>query len=853
MTRGSLRVYLGAAPGVGKTFAMLGEGHRRRQRATDVVIGFVEPRQRRLTIAEIGDLEVVPQSIGEMDVGGVLARRPEVVLVDDLAHTNAPGSRHTKRWQDVEEILEAGISVVTTLNIEHLESLNDVVERITGIAQAETVPDAVVRAADQIELVDMSPEALRRRMAHGNIYPAEKVDIALANYFRVGNLAALRELALLWVADRVDEGVQQYRERHGIDRAWETRERVVVALTGGGNTEHLIRRAARMAMRARAELIGVRVVPADGVAAAADDLGRHRRLLEEFGGTYHEVAGAEIASALVTFARAQNATQLVLGASRRSRGTDLFRGSVVNRVLRQAGASIDVHVISSSQPDGTTAAVLRSSRLGLARLPPHRQAVGFALAATGLPLITVALSSIRDSVGLQNAVLCYLLLVVAVATIGGLWPALVASVAGFLLLNWFFAAPLHTFAIGTGRDVLALIVFLVVGGVISALVDLAARRRDDAYRARSEAQALARMAARALGEDDPIPALLDDLVASFGLAGAAVMHPAGDGWAIDVAAGAEPPGSPGEGVLALALSGDAKLVVRAGGLRDGGRLRADGLGGGGSRRAGGPREGGRLRADNQRLLNAFATQVAVALEARRLQGEAAEASALAQANELRNALLAAVSHDLRTPLASIKASATSLLSDDVAFEPVATKELLTTIDEETDRLNALVGNLLDMSRLQSGALVTTTRPVGLEEVVASALASLSPAALVDVDVPETLPRVAVDPALLERAVANIIANAIGFSPGGIPVRVEAAAVAGRVDLRVVDQGRGIPLADRERVLQPFQRLGDNPNGVGVGLGLAVAQGFVAAMGGQLAIEDTPGGGATVVLSLLVAG
>jgi len=822
MTRGLLRVYLGAAPGVGKTFAMLGEGHRRRQRATDVVVGYLEPHDRPLTIASAGDLEVVPRRGDEMDVDAILARHPDVVLVDELAHTNVVGSRHAKRWQDVEELLAAGISVVTTLNVEHLESVNDVVERITGIAQRETVPDAVVRAADQIELVDMSPEAIRRRMAHGNIYPAEKVDLALANYFRVGNLAALRELALLWVADRVDEGIQHYRERHGIARSWETRERVIVAVTGGGTTDHLIRRAARMAMRARADLIGVHVTAADGLACAPSDaLERYQRLIEEFGGSYREVAGAEIATALVTFARAENATQLVLGASQRSRWAEISRGSVINRVLHEAGDSIDVHVITSADSEKATASLVPPSRRQLAGVPARRQIIGFVLAAAGLPLITVVLSSVRGSVGLPNALLSYLLLVVAVATIGGIWPALVASVAAFFLLNWFFADPIHTFSIGTGRDLLALIVFLVVAGVISALVDIAARRRHDAYQARSEAQALARMAAQVLGDDDPIPALLDDLVASFGLVGAAVLHPANQGWAVEVAAGPQPPSSPSDGTLALPLAGDSQLVLRGAGLR----------------------------ADHQRLLNAFATQVAVALESRRLHGEAAGASALAQANELRSALLAAVSHDLRTPLASIKACATSLLSEDVAFDPTATKELLATIDEETDRLNALVGNLLDMSRLQSGALVATTRPVGLEEVVASALASLSPAALVDVDVPETLPRVLVDPALLERAVANIIANAVGFSPSGQPVKVEAAAVAGRVDLRVVDRGRGIPVADRDRVLQPFQRLGDNPNGAGVGLGLAVANGFVTAMAGELTIEDTPGGGATLVMSL----
>jgi len=833
MSRGTLRVYLGAAPGVGKTFAMLGEGRRRLSRGSDVVIGFVETHGRPKTAAQVAELEVVArrrldyrgQSFEEMDIDALLARHPQVALVDELAHTNVPGSRNDKRWHDVEELLEAGISVVTTVNVQHLESLNDVVEGITGIAQHETVPDEVVRSADQIELVDMSPEAIRRRMAHGNIYAPDKVDTALSNYFRVGNLAALRELALLWVADRVDEGVQDYRDRHGIARPWETKERVVVALTGAPGAEHLIRRAARIAMRTKGDLIGVHVQAVDGLASASSDaLARHRELLVALSGQYYEVAGADIARSLVRFARAENATQLVVGASQRSRWAELTRGSVINRVLREAGDSIDVHVISSSDPNDEAGSLLTAAPLHLTALPARRRAVAFGLALAGLPVLTFALSRVRDSVGLQNALLCYLLLVVAVATIGGLWPAVVASLGGFLLLNWFFAPPIHTFTISNGRDLLALVVFLVVAGVVSALVDLAARRQGDAYRARTEAQALARMASLVLSEEHPVPALVEDLVASFALEGAAVLVPARQGWLTEVSAGERPPASPIDGTLVLSLPGEAQLVLR----------------------------GPDLAAEDRRMLNGFATQLAVALEARRLQREASGAMSLAKANELRSALLAAVSHDLRTPLASIKAAATSMLSDDVAFEPAATRSLLETINEESDRLNALVGNLLDMSRLQSGALVTTARPVGLEEVVAAAVSSLPSGALVDIDVADTLPRVAVDPTLLERAVANIVENALTFSPPGRRVRIEAGAVAGRVDLCVVDRGRGIAMEDRERVFRPFQRLGDNPNGNGVGLGLAVAKGFVEAMGGELRVEDTPGGGATLVMSLAEA-
>ncbi|MDP9074973.1 MAG: universal stress protein, partial [Actinomycetota bacterium] len=354
MARGKLRIYLGAAPGVGKTYAMLNEGWRRHERGTDVVVGYVETHARPNTAAQVRDLEVMPRSrieyrhqvFEEMDVDAVVARHPSVALIDELAHTNVPGSRNAKRWQDVEELLEAGIEVISTVNIQHLESLNDVVQRITGVVQRETIPDAVVRAADQVELVDMAPEALRRRMAHGNIYGADKVDAALGNYFRVGNLSALRELALLWVADKVDEGLHDYRDRHGIAEPWETRERVVVALTGSPQGERLVRRAARMAGRARAELVGVHIRSTDGLVGRSGDLlETHRSLLTELGGRYEETTGSDVAKALVDFARAENATQLVLGATQRSRWSEAVHGSLVNRVLRSAG-DIDVHVIS---------------------------------------------------------------------------------------------------------------------------------------------------------------------------------------------------------------------------------------------------------------------------------------------------------------------------------------------------------------------------------------------------------------------------------------------------------------------------------------------------------------------------
>ena len=834
MARGTLRIYLGAAPGVGKTYAMLNEGRRAVERGTDVVVGFVETHGRAHTAEQVDGLEVIPRktleyrgaTFSEMDVDAILARHPRRVLVDELAHTNVPGSRNAKRCQDIEELLDAGIDVISTVNIQHLESLNDVVEQITGVKQRETVPDAVVRAADQLELVDMTPEALRRRMAHGNIYASDKVDAAIGNYFRVGNLAALRELALLWMADRVDENLQDYRDRHGIAGRWETKERVLVTLTGAPNGEHLIRRAARMAMRTRGELIGVHVTPDDGLSAPPGDrLTSHRALLDDLGGEYREVVGGDVASALVQIAQAENATQIVLGASGRSRWSELMRGSVINRVVRAAGGSIDIHVISNEDAVGEPADLRSPRRLRLAPLSRRRQEVAFALAILGLPLLTFVLSRIRSTLGLQNALLCYLLFVVAVATIGGAWPAVVASIAAFLLLNWFFAPPIHTFTIGNGRDVLALVAFLVVGAVISALVDLAARRSRDANRARAEARALSSMASTALRDADPLPTLLDMLVVDFRFRGAAILCPAGGGgWEIEAAAGEQPPATPDAATLAVPIADGALLAIVS----------------------------AEVRAEEQEVLAGFATQLALARQGRRLAAEAAGASALAKANELRTALLAAVSHDLRTPLASIRAAATALLSSDVHYEPDAAKELLQTIDQEAERLNSLVGNLLDMSRLQTGALSLNVQPVGVEELVAAAAIGLPYAgARLEIDVPETLPRVLVDPALTERAFANLIANALAFSPPESVVRVEGGAVGDRVDLRVVDTGPGIAGQDRARVFQPFQRLGDQPNGTGVGLGMAVAKGFIEAVGGELTIDDTPGGGTTMVVSLPV--
>ncbi len=888
MARGTLRVYLGAAPGVGKTFAMLDEGQRRRARGADVVIGVVETHGRARTAERIGELEIVPRrsldyrgaTFEEMDVDAVLARRPEVALIDELAHTNVPGSRHTKRWQDVAELLDAGIDVISTVNIQHLESIHDVVERITGVPQRETIPDQIVRAADQIELVDMTPEALRRRMAHGNIYAAEKVDAALTNYFRAGNLTALRELALLWVADQVDVALDTYRQRHDITEPWEIRERVVVAVTGAPGAEQVIRRAARIAQRSRGELLGLHVRSQQGLRApglrdpAPDLLGAHRRLLEEVGGTYHETAGGDVAAAMVDFARVENATQIVLGSSRQSRWHELTHGSIVNRVIRLA-SRIDVHVIShEADAEPAPAAVLARPPRRPATVAPRRRALAWGLTLAGLPAMTAALTRVRDDLGLQTVIVLYLLFVVVSAAIGGTAPALTAAVAGFLLVNWFFAPPLHRLTIAEGENVLALVTYLLTAAIVSGLVALATRRTSEAARARAEARTLSTLAS-GMVDADPLPVLMAHLRRSFGLSGAALLRRAdgdygadrgGDTGEAGEASGAGEVGEAGEvggadndrgttgtgeaghgigadgaGWVVEAADGDSVPTPAA--ASDTHAVRRDLVL---------AVTGRRLTAEDRDVLNAFAANLAVALERRHLHAQAAAAAATAQADELRQALLQAVSHDLRTPLAGIKASVNSLRQPDVSWGPDETGEFLATIEGETDRLTNLVDNLLDMSRIQADAVAPALRPTLLDEVVPAALADLGERArAVVVSIDESVPPVEADPALLERVVANLVDNALAHGDGPDPVRLEAGAAAGRVLLRVVDRGRGIPSGDRERVFRPFQRSDDAAprRGAGVGLGLAVARGFTRAMGGELTIEDTPGGGTTMVVDL----
>ncbi|WP_413600628.1 ATP-binding protein [Curtobacterium sp. Curtsp57] len=823
MKRGKLRVLLGAAPGVGKTFTMLEEGRRLRDEGRDVVVAVVETHGRAATAALVEGLEVVPRRVeryrgvelDEMDLDAVIARHPDVALVDELAHTNAPGGRHDKRWQDVEALLAAGIDVVSTVNVQHMQSLGDVVHEITGTVQRETVPDAVVRAADQIEVVDLSPQALRERLSEGLVYPAARIDAALSNYFRLGNLTALREIALLWLADEVDDALKRYRAEHGIEHRWEARERVLVALTGGPEGETLLRRGARIAARSSGgELAAVHVTTNDGLRERHPGaLGAQRALLEQLGGTYHQVVGDDVPTTLVRFARSIDATQIVIGVSRRTRAAAALTGpGIGNTVIRESG-DIDVHVVTHERAGGGFAL----PRLG-GSLSRGRVLSAFGLALVVGPLLTWLLSFGKTPDAITVDVLAYQLLVLVVALVGGMWPAVFAAVLSGLSLDYFFVQPLYRVTVQQPWHLVALVMYVISAVLFSFVVDRSARRSRTARRAGAESGLLIGIAGSVLRGDDALQALVERTREAFGYTGLRVR----------------------QGDVVPATSGtfgdapDATTSLPSGAVLE---------------FAGAPDD-----PTQRRLLRVVEQQIDAALEHRELTRTAVDAERIAAADRVRSAILAAVGHDVRRPIAAASASVQTLRASDIRLSDADREALLATADESLRQLAVLLGDLLDVSRVQAGVLAVTPVALPLETVVAPALDELELGPDdVDLDLPGDLPPVLADPVLLQRVVVNLLANAVRHSPAGTTVRVAASAFGGSVELRVADHGPGIPEAQRDDVFQPFQRLGDTDNDTGLGLGLALARGFTEGMGGTIEADDTPGGGLTMVVRLPIAG
>ncbi|MCX6497478.1 MAG: DUF4118 domain-containing protein [Arthrobacter sp.] len=868
MARGTLRIFLGSAPGVGKTYAMLREGHRLQSAGEDVVIAFARDRGRRDTRELLAGLEAIrprraPQGlvdVEELDLDAVLRRAPATALVDEYAHSNAPSSRNPHRWQDIDELLAAGINVLSTLDIQQLASLAGVVSEITHGRPAQTVPDGIVRRADQLQLVDLSPDLLRQRLAAGKIVPLDRVDAALSNFFRPGNLAALRELALLWLADRVDEGLASHREGNRVDAGWPARERIVVGLAGGTEGEALIRRATRLLNRVSGtDLLAVHVRAVEGGAAESPQaLEAQRRLVQDLGGSYHVVAGEDPAEALLEFARSVHASQLVLGAAGQGGAAHLLNGlrggGTTARVLRGAGG-IDVHLVPQVRaPSGGR----RSRQRDLGRV---RVGLGFGLAVV-LPALLQLLLEVNPDKNLATSMLVQLTGSVVVALVGGLWPAVLAALWSSLLVNFFSTPPVGNLAISDAENVLALLVFVGVSAAVAVVVDLSARRSKEAARARAEATTLADLSRGAAGAEDTVTGLLEQALDVFQVRGAALFGLAGGDADAATAQPVERSGGPAQWRL-LAGAGDFPSAAAAEG--------EDGAAGGDAATAQGPHSdnveqinettrlvlsGRVLPASDRRLLGVFGVHLLAQLENQQLLASRNQVRRLAEINTMRTSLLRAVSHDLRTPLAGIKLAVGGLRQADVSYSREEEEALLETIEECSDRLDALVANLLDMSRITSDAVQPLLRPVRWYEVVAGGLHGIAPERI-RVELPANMPEVEADPGILERVIANIVENAVKYAPesdivlAGSAGGLSPATVGGRPagEMRIIDHGAGVPADKVVEMFRPFQRLDDASRAGGVGLGLAVAKGFTEAMGGRLSAEATPGGGLTMVVSL----
>lgn len=824
--RGVLKVYLGAAPGVGKTCAMLEEAHDRLKGGEDVVVGVVETHGRSGTAARLEGLPVIPprrvsyrgSTYDELDVPAIIERKPDVVLVDELAHTVHGEDTTAKRWQDVHRLLDAGINVISTVNIQHLESLNDVVTNITGHVQNETIPDPVLREAEEVELIDLSPDALRVRLRQGQVYGPATVDAALSKFFRKGNLTALRELALLWLADQVDDGLEKYRSEEGIKEPWAARERILVAVGGGQKTAALIRRGRRIAGRiAGRELLVVHVLAADGPPRMSPkQMSEARSLTESLGGSWHVLSGDDVPRTLLDFATTVNASQLVVGASRQGFAQRLLMRSTSATIIDGAG-DIDVHIVAVDPPATHWSAPAPSTSLSPARL-----ATGWVLATILTIVVTLANLALGDPTAhLPTAIMSFVLASVVVALVGGLWPALATAIGGALLLNWFFTAPTHTLSITEPKNIFLLIVFVLVAVLVAQVVDGAVSRQRESQEARRHAQLMTELARSVIRDGIGIQEILEQIATTFGQDGVALATVEGTTLVPDYEVGIR--------IESVTLADEAFSLDDQHVLALVGRP---------------------LTSSEQQLLEAYSGRLVSLMTQEQLNRTRTQARQLEAANSVRTALLTAVSHDLRTPLATIKTAVSGLLLDDVDLPRDAQVELLRTIESSSDRLDRIVADLLDMSRIHTNKLKVKAVTIGPAELVAQTLRHMDPSLVppsLDERVPRELPAITTDAALMERVLENLISNAAKHTDSG--VTIDATQDGERILIRVIDYGPGLTEESKVRLFTPFTRFGDTTNSHGLGLGAAVARGLAEGVGGTLTADDTPGGGLTMVLSL----
>jgi two-component system sensor histidine kinase KdpD len=865
--QGKLRIFFGFAPGVGKTYRML-------QVARDLVIehdervlvGFVETHKRSETQSLLLGLDILPRheveyrgrTLEEFDLDAALALRPKILLLDELAHTNAPGSRHAKRWQDALELLEAGVDVFTTVNVQHVESLNDVIAQITHVRVRETIPDAMLDRADAIELVDLAPEELLQRLQEGKVYLPDQALRAAEHFFQRGNLLALRELALRTTAQHVDADVQEYREEHGLVASWPAGERILVCVGPSPTSGRLIRAGFRIAAGLRAPWVAAYVEPAVPGRLSEQDrerLDAHLRLAESLGGAVTRLGGASIADAVLDYARKHNVTRIVVGKPTHSRLRDRVAGSLLDEVVRGSGG-IDVHVISG---DSEHEAELRERSADEPAGPAHGG--GYAWAAGLVALTTALAAAIRAAVSLPDVEMLYLLAVMIAAVAFGRGPSILAAALSVAAYDFCFVPPYMTFAVADTQHFLTFSMMFGVGLFISELTARIRRQQQDAA-LREERTAALYALSRDLGAAEDLPraaAAVARHAAELFDAVTFVLQRDDGGGALRVVA-AHPP----DAALDGHELGVAKWAYEHGQLAGFGtdtlpgsktlcaplRVGASILG----VLALHPRVARRLRLQQLELLDACCRQAAFAFERARLSNEARVAVLRAKTEEMRASLLGAVSHDLRTPLAAITGAATSL-RDHPGLDEGAKADLLATLCEEADRLERLVANLLDMTRLETGAVTLERDWVPLDEIVGSTLARLEKKLgdrPIDVDLPAPIPLLRVDPVLFEQLFVNLLENAAKYTPSGSPIEIAARLEDGRIGIDVRDRGPGLPAGDEDAVFEKFFR-GNHAGVPGVGLGLPICRAIAEAHGGTIRAENRPGGGAVFHVTLPMEG
>jgi two-component system sensor histidine kinase KdpD len=845
-SRGKLKIFLGAAPGVGKTYEMLQSARRRKAEGVDVVIGVVETHGRKETEALLEGLEIIPRRqisyegrvLTEMDIDAILARRPALVLVDELAHTNAPGSRHPKRYLDVDELLGTGVDVYATVNIQHVESLNDVVAQITRVRVRETVPDRIVDAAE-VEVIDLTPDDLIQRLREGKVYIADQAERALKHYFSPGNLTALRELALRRAAERVDEQMVSYMQEHAIAGPWPAGERLLVCVSEQAGATQLVRYGKRVADRLHGPWTALYVETQRHQRlgeSERDRVAEALRLAEKLGADTLTIPGHRIADDVLAYARENNATQIIIGKSTRSRWFEMLHGSVVHELLRKAG-DISVHVIAGTGEAAPAKPVKTST--GVESIDPAAYAIstGFVAAALGIALL------ISQFVDLDNISLVFLAAVLASAVRYGAGPSVVAALLSVACYNFFFLPPLYTFTIADPANVIALFFFMIVALLTSSLT---ARTRTQAVIARKEAKTTGEL----YGFSKKLAGIakLDDLlwatahqIASMLKVEVVILTAERD--SIAVRAGFPPEDELDDADLAAArwcwdhnqpagrgsdtLPGGKRLFLP---LRTGrGVVAVLGI----NRKAPGPL----FTPAERRLLDALGDQAAVAIERTQLAEDIDEARVLAETERLRSALLTSISHDLRTPLASIIGTITSLRSFGKLYDEGTRDEMLATAQDEGERLNRFVANLLDMTRIDSGAIELRREMIDLSDVIGSALQRCSKVLAdhhVAVALAPDLPMFPLDFVLMEQVLVNLLDNAAKYAPGGTMIEISGRRENGTVVIAVRDEGPGIPVDDLERIFDKFYRVrsGDRQR-AGTGLGLAICRGFIEAQGGTI--------------------